>query len=363
MPEHSREPGEVTILSSRLGFGQYIPSLLLKNRLIKAGIPATLLFVEDYFTEEKRATFDKTRKAFNGNPHLARVAAKLDFNNTHLFSPVARQQLIDQWQLEARREFICFSGYWADILEGYATVMPIVVTGIIMDAKASPVWQPIMHTKKYPRELYRFFDVEKTEINYTLQLTADLPEIAWQKRTRQVIAHGGGWGVFEPAEIAAIPDLYQKICIINTTSAAASGNIHYYLNVMPEAETAVFPGLKKIHTENLLYCNNYHVSLELMADARAIISKPGGMTLVDSLITATPVIFLEGIGVHESANQSLWISMGLGMKWTTWKAQGFPLAALTTMHENLVAVNQHKKDLFCQLIAQYKQNLIDHLNP
>ena len=45
----------------------------------------------------------------------------------------------------------------------------------------------------------------------------------------------------------------------------------------------------------------------------AILSKPGGGMLSDSLVTGTPLLFSEELAGYERDNRQLWIEAGFGM--------------------------------------------------
>ena len=80
----------------------------------------------------------------------------------------------------------------------------------------------------------------------------------------------------------------------------------------------------------------YHSSFDIVRNVKAIISKPGGGTLIDSLAAATPIILLEPFGNHEKINADLWEKLGFGIRYETWKKSNFNIDILETMHKNLV---------------------------
>jgi UDP-N-acetylglucosamine:LPS N-acetylglucosamine transferase len=68
----------------------------------------------------------------------------------------------------------------------------------------------------------------------------------------------------------------------------------------------------------------------------AIVSKPGGSTLNDSLAAATPLVLLEPYGDHERANAELWVRHGIGIRYHDWLAQGCPEEPLAEAHQKLL---------------------------
>ena len=69
----------------------------------------------------------------------------------------------------------------------------------------------------------------------------------------------------------------------------------------------------------------------------AVVSKPGGMALAESLMTATPLVFLAPYGQHERINAVTWIDEGFGIWFDEWKARRFAEDALKALHVNLLA--------------------------
>jgi UDP-N-acetylglucosamine:LPS N-acetylglucosamine transferase len=82
---------------------------------------------------------------------------------------------------------------------------------------------------------------------------------------------------------------------------------------------------------------DHHALHDVIRAAKAIVSKPGGCTLIDSLAAATPVVFLEPYGYAEASNASLWEHLGFGISYVAWKATGYDPAVLERLHANIVA--------------------------
>ena len=54
-------------------------------------------------------------------------------------------------------------------------------------------------------------------------------------------------------------------------------------------------------------------------EAMAVVSKPGGGTLLDSLAAATPVVLLAPWGEPEAKNGALWEELGFGIDFQRWR--------------------------------------------
>jgi hypothetical protein len=92
-------------------------------------------------------------------------------------------------------------------------------------------------------------------------------------------------------------------------------------------------------------------AFELTRRARAVVSKPGAGTLVDSLNAATPVLFTEALGDWELANERVWCTLGFGMRLSEWMGKRDP-AMLEAMHERLCEASGSIASYPDRLVAQ-----------
>lgn len=81
---------------------------------------------------------------------------------------------------------------------------------------------------------------------------------------------------------------------------------------------------------------HHHGSFDLAREAIGMASKPGGGTLLDSLWSATPVMFAEPFGAHEERNARLWCELGFGVSFDDWRDTGFDVAVLEAAHRALL---------------------------
>jgi UDP-N-acetylglucosamine:LPS N-acetylglucosamine transferase len=80
----------------------------------------------------------------------------------------------------------------------------------------------------------------------------------------------------------------------------------------------------------------YHSLYDVIRFNQAIISKPGGCTLIDSLASATPVILLEPYGYAEVRNSEIWQRLGYGISYPDWQASGYSMEVLARLQNNLL---------------------------
>ena len=93
------------------------------------------------------------------------------------------------------------------------------------------------------------------------------------------------------------------------------------------------------------YYPEFHASLKLMGEGIGVIAKPGGMTLADSIITETPVIYLEPMGPNEEGNRVIIEERGSGTSFESWKESGFSYELLEQFHYNLKNLKKGLADI------------------
>ena len=79
---------------------------------------------------------------------------------------------------------------------------------------------------------------------------------------------------------------------------------------------------------------------DLTRSALAVISKPGGGTLIDSLAAATPLLLIEPFGDYERKNGQLWKELGFAIDLDEWIAGGCRSDVLEALHRNLLAARE-----------------------
>ena len=84
----------------------------------------------------------------------------------------------------------------------------------------------------------------------------------------------------------------------------------------------------------------YHELFDVIRQSKAIISKPGGGTLIDSLASGTPIILLEPYGYAEQSNAEIWEYLGYGISYDRWKEINYDYQILESLHENILNQNR-----------------------
>ena len=109
----------VTVLTSAVGLGIYIPALLVQRGLRDHGRAAEVEVLEAYYTPERLESHVKHRDAHHRDFALARIANRMARDVQHCLDAGLMEALLRRWTRDGRRHFIAWSGFWLPILERY----------------------------------------------------------------------------------------------------------------------------------------------------------------------------------------------------------------------------------------------------
>jgi hypothetical protein len=356
MPE--RESNTIVILSSLVGYGAFIPALLLYSQLESEGRSVRLHVIENYYTDEKKAVFEQTRTAFRKNPKLVRIASGLSAQLENNLSHSGEEELFGRWREEGCYKFICFSGLWSGLLAHFAEKDGRVkIVFCKVDSGFSSAWKNI-DPSLLQHHHTSFFNAEEGTILYKISPPGIEPR-PFDQRDKAVLLHGGGWYLdgfgrqieaigrhytCRPVQRASDPDHspaeYVEPIRENYTWDPLHNKDHFH--TLPSYSLWSQPDRR------------YAGLWELMNGCKAIVSKPGGMTLMDSLITATPLVMLEPAGKNEEDNGRLWQQLGLGIYYEDWERENFSGVILEKMHRDLLRKRTEAPDF----ISCVRQRLI-----
>ncbi|QHI35466.1 Processive diacylglycerol beta-glucosyltransferase [Kordia antarctica] len=353
------------VLTSLFGFGVYFPARITANSLKTVGFDSEVLLIEHLFTDAKRKTFEASKIAFSKNYKLAKLATKLSVDSSDMFDPDKVEILFKRWEAAKVSEFLCFSGLWLDLLSLYSKSNPQLSVKLCrLDAGDAVTWR--MNDEVAIQETYSFLDLNEGKINYKLSIPT-LHYIPFGERKQSVVIHGGGWGLGNFLETTQqLPENLIKRILVKDFSKYVSQkkNTTFYMNdpnwdpINNGFGVSHFPRLGEIiSTDTILYSNNndYHSALDLIVDSKAIISKPGGMTIVDSIITGTPLIYLDPMGENEKGNQILIERLKIGASFTAWQHEKFSIEMLLEFHENIERIKIKLPELTSKIIADLKK--------
>lgn len=336
------------ILCSGVSLGHYVPGLLIRDRLRRLGQEARVLVYESLLDAARCERIERTRQLYHASVAFARTAQRI----ARQLAPQAQEALgaqqIERWAQSPPKRLIVLSAYWLSLLSRAVEAGAVDAHTIDLchiDSTLSPVWQA---SSNYPSFRHTWLcSAHEGSVFYRIPIGDDSTSAV---RDARVVVHGGGWGIGDYRE--AVPQLLSAglgvdlVAYADDDLADPIGGVRY-LRIDPrwqpwdcdELGDPYYPPLQIIERGKLAAgaaSNGHgHTLFDFIANAAAIVSKPGGATLVDSLAGATPVVFVTPFGQHEADNASLWTSLGFGTSLERWCAEGMTFSAIDLLRANL----------------------------
>lgn len=349
----------VTILCGGPGLGFYVPGLIVDYQLQIRGVPTEVLVFESFLLEEKRNKIQETKIAFHRKFDVALMGQKLARDISPSLDPFLVSSLLATWRQEQRKRFVVFSGFWLPIVEKYLQTIDFPHLSIDLchvDADTSISWK--LHSVDHPclRHVW-FCNWKKNRIAYSLHVSREEP-MPWHERAGRFVIHGGGWGMGtyqnKIAELAGIGLKLDVIAYEEKDLEDKRDGVRYFM-IDPkwkywekdEAGYHQFPPFGEVKSDGKVkFLNNrqYPEVYRLIQESKAIISKPGGATLIDSLSSGTPIVLLEPFGEYENRNSLLWQHLGFGISYRDWIDTGCSLSVFDELHDNLLKARLRTQD-------------------
>jgi hypothetical protein len=188
-------------------------------------------------------------------------------------------------------------------------------------------------------------------LDWRIPVAAQAP-VPMEEREPRLVVHGGGWALGTYADalpVLAATGAYALDVIAPADEATFPQGPHDR-RFTPEPDwhpwgrdptgALSFPPLREVvHGRAVRHLRSEFSppAHGLVREAVAVVSKPGGGTLIDSLAAATPVVLLRACGDAEARNGDLWEHLGFGIRLERWRQTGFHLATLIDLHRNLLS--------------------------
>ncbi len=342
----------VTLLCSGASLGAYVPGLLLARQFSAKGFDTDVQVLENCLLAEKRDKLLKTKFAFHRNFSIARMAQKLVGDITPSLDPETVSKLLAGWQQQQRRRFVVIYGFWMPIIAQYLRQADcpgdLAIDLCHMDAITSTSWNGVETFASRFRHIW-FFDWAGQSLPYRLAVTDEEP-VPYAGRSGRFLIHGGGWGI--GTYQSKIPELAGQGIPLDVTVYEQQdleklwpGNRYFMIDPAwkawerDESGHHQFPPFGEVKgNAPVIFANNpaYPEVYPMIRQSQAIISKPGGSTLVDSLSAATPLILLEPYGEYERRNGELWEALGFAIAYAKWADTGYSTEVLRDLHVNLL---------------------------
>ncbi|QJC51170.1 hypothetical protein HGI30_06055 [Paenibacillus albicereus] len=360
---------EVTLLSSGNSLGVYMPALRLRNRLRARGVPARIEMLETLYDDATRARIPRTREAFHDRFDVARAALRLARDSGRSLEEARVRETLARWQAEGRRRFWALTGFWLPVLEQAAAMRPeerLDIRFIRLDAADTPSYAVFGgRMAAFPQE--RLYGELGDELAATLPVD-DAEPIPYARRDLRFLLHGGGWGIgtyreaeeelrraghavhliaYREQELGP-PEPDRSCGLLDPDWSPWETDAEGRHVEPPYAEPSLAG--RSVAADAMPLVPVAGGIWRRIREAAAIVSKPGGATLLDSLSAATPLLLLAPYGEHEQANARLWERLGFGMAFERWSALGCPLEPLAAMHERLAQARRLAPDLAERLL-------------
>jgi hypothetical protein len=344
-----RENPTVTILCSGVALGVYIPALLLNYQLQQQHLKTEVVILEHFYTPESQQKLKVHKQAYHQNFSMALMGHKMTRDIQVSLDNELVNSLLSTWEAENRGNFIVWSGFWMPIIEKYRhRVAPRIVNVDLcrIDADVSATFKNYTEFNENDREIWLWHWAQK-KLVYELPVTTEQP-IPYQDRANRFVIHGGGWGIGTyTSKIAELSEreIHLDIVAYEVAESIQNNPNNRYFMVDPtwspwlqnKNDPPEFPPFGAIdNPPNFKNRAEYHELFDVIRQSKAIISKPGGGTLIDSLASATPIILLEPYGYAEQSNSDIWEYLGYGISYEKWKEMNYDLDILTKLHQNIL---------------------------
>lgn len=343
----------ISVLTSGVGFGAYVPALLNQRILCEAGHLADVEVIEGYFTSDALRRHLAHREAFQKSFELARLARRMTKDPAGALDAERIDILLDTWAAQGRRRFIVWSGFWFSVLQRYIALVPSLQLEVDLcriDAVASASFRH-QHSLVGAecRDIWLWSWLERG-LDWRIPVTTEAP-IPVEEREARLVVHGGGWSLGDYTEV--LPALFATgsygLDVIAPADIEESAQGLRDRRFTPQpgwhpwqrdlAGAMVFPPLREVvcgQPSRDLRCERCAPVHGLVREAVAVVSKPGGGTLIDSLAAATPIVLLAPCGEAEARNGDLWEELGFGIRFERWRRTDFDIDVLIELHDNLL---------------------------
>ncbi|MFV9644350.1 MAG: hypothetical protein ACNYWU_00870 [Desulfobacterales bacterium] len=351
----------ISILCSGVALGVYVPALIVNNQLQREGLITDITVLENLIFEEKRNNIPNVKTAFHRSFAVALTGQKLAKDISPSLDPTLVAELIEVWKKEERKKFIVFSGFWIPVLEAYVResgFKKMFIHLCHIDADVATSFKPYQADLSCFQHI-KFFNWNDRKIFYCLHI-GDQQPVAYHTRQNRFVIHGGGWGMGTYKDKLSLLDkkkvpldviAYERRDIENRIQRNryfmidpkwnpwekdSHANYHFPPFGQVRNEVISSPFLKSDGNIEFSYNQEFPEVYRLICQAKAIISKPGGATILDSLASATPIVLLEPFGEYEKKNALLWQYFGFGISYQAWIDSNCSIEILEQLHQNLL---------------------------
>ncbi|MCU1283441.1 MAG: hypothetical protein JWM53_6987 [bacterium] len=332
-----------------MGLGVYVPALLIQRQMARLGVPAEVEVLEGYYTLAAQRRQLAHRRACRDNFALAQMAHRMARGVDDCLDGACIAELFGRWAAQQRCHFMVWSGFWLPLLERYRDEvdMPLQIDCCRIDAEVSASFRVHEGLARGATEIWLWSWAQKRTV-FEIPVDDRAP-LAFAERERRIVVHGGGWGLgtyrARLDELSRTPWSCDMVVHERAEATHVRGGDRCFI-VDPEWQPwerrdgrPVFPPFAEVacvsRCGRAFAADGGHALFDTIRRSKAIVSKPGGGTLIDSLASATPVVLLEPYGYAEASNAALWRHLGFGISFEEWRDSSFSDEVLARLQENL----------------------------
>jgi hypothetical protein len=354
----------VSILTSGIGLGVYIPALLIERQMRAMGAAVEVETLESYYTPDGQQRHLRHKQAYHESFDLALLAHRMARGVEGSLDQPKLDDLLAGWAAQGRTDFVVCSGFWLPLLERYKKRFGARLRDCChIDAVVSASFRAYPELARDATQIW-LLDWQERKTLFEISVN-DQPPLPFRERDHRLVVHGGGWGLGGyRAAYQSLADTSWAFDIVvhDPAEVDRSRPTDRYFTVDPGWRTwqrgargHTFPPLAEVGAPNREETSNDHALFALIRRSKAIVSKPGGGTLLDSLSSATPVILLAPYGYAEERNGALWEHLGFGIPFAKWRATGASESVLAELHDNLLRRKRNGPDYPCTLVERMRQ--------
>lgn len=350
----------IAICTSGIGLGFYVPGVVLRNKIVSINSGMVKVYVyEGLLINSKQDDIPKIKQVFQNNFKVALLSQKLVGATNHGIDEEKKKSWFKELEENEVSKIICFSGFWIPLISEYVENHCNVLVDLChVDCVCSTSWMKFKSNEEKYREFF-FNNWETKSVDFYIPFS-DYPSTPFEKRNMSLVIHGGGWGLGEFCDVVEEVEKHHFATHIilnqsnklksNQTRNIYSIDMKWNAWVKDKSGDYSLPPLSKLLSDGtwtLLDNENIPASYNIIEKSVAIISKPGGGTLLDSFSSCTPLIFLTPYGEYEKKNGQLWEMLGFGIPYSSWKESGFSFDILKIM---------------CRNICKYRERAINYVD-
>lgn len=354
----------IALLTSGMGLGVYVPALFLRNQCEARGIQAQIYVYEEQLEQEKKKNVKKYQECFHHSYRAAVAGHKMPVRFAEHLDQGALSSLFQTWKESGQKRFVMLSGHWKSVMDSYLLESGLTcsVECLRMDYGVTPSWRGFHDAGPAYHTTWLFGNPEQAMV-YMI-LADSRPALPFDEREPRYVVHGGGWGMGtyldRMEELEFLGQLDITLHTEKEMEHAKAKNNYYLIDpdwspwMRNDKGRHVFPPTRwMLHEPDYIASEKRPYLYEVCRKALAIISKPGGGTLLDAICTATPVVFLEPIAEHERCNAQFFERIGCGISLEDWKAEGYSREVLHRMQENLMHLRNRVTDYMPALLEKW----------